>query len=126
MLSTYLKNKLINGVLRNTQYTVPTKVYLALYSSDPTVADSGAELSGGNYARIEVAFDAPTLGVTQNTSDLTFPTATSEWVTATHFGIKDALTSGNLLYFGELSASRKALAGHTILILDGQLTITME
>lgn len=49
-LSNYLENKLIDHVLRNTAYTPPATVYLALYTTDPTDADSGTEVSGGGTA----------------------------------------------------------------------------
>lgn len=45
-MSNYLENALINATLRNTSYTSPATVYLALYTSDPTDADSGTEVSG--------------------------------------------------------------------------------
>ncbi len=50
-MSNYLENALINATLRNTSYTSPTTVYVALYTSDPTDADSGTECSGTSYAR---------------------------------------------------------------------------
>ena len=42
-MSNYLENALINATLRNTGYTSPTTVYLALYTTDPTDADAGDE-----------------------------------------------------------------------------------
>ena len=50
-MSNYLENALVNAVLRNTSYTSPATVYLALYTSDPTDADAGTEVSGTSYAR---------------------------------------------------------------------------
>ena len=81
-MSNYLEAALVNGTLRNTQYVVPTTVYLALYSTDPTDADVGVEIAQGNYARQSVAFDAPTDGVTQNTADISFPVATARAIIA--------------------------------------------
>ncbi len=49
--SNYLENKVLDHVLRNTSYTSPTTVYVGLYTSDPTDAGSGTEVSGGSYAR---------------------------------------------------------------------------
>ncbi len=43
-MSNYLENALINVTLRATAYTAPTTVYLALYTSDPTDADTGTEV----------------------------------------------------------------------------------
>ena len=50
-MSNHLENALINAVLRNTSYTSPTTTYLALYTSDPTDADTGTEITGGSYVR---------------------------------------------------------------------------
>jgi hypothetical protein len=72
--SNYLENALINAVLRNTTYTSPATVYVSLYTSDPTDADSGTEVSGGSYARTAVTFGAPSNGVSTNSADVTFPT----------------------------------------------------
>ena len=77
--SNYLENALINAVLRNTSYTSPTTVYVSLYTTDPTDAGSGTEVSGGSYARIAVTFGAPSNGVSTNSADVTFPTCTSSW-----------------------------------------------
>ena len=63
--SNYLENALINAVLRNTSYTSPTTVYVSLYTTDPTDADSGTEVSGGLYARTAVTFGAPSNDVSK-------------------------------------------------------------
>lgn len=58
-MSNYLENALLNAVLRNTSYTSPSTVFVALYTSDPTDAGSGTEVSGGSYARKSVTFGSP-------------------------------------------------------------------
>ena len=125
-MSNYLEAALINGTLRNTQYTVPATVYLALYSTDPTDADAGTEIAEGNYARQAIAFTAPTNGVAPNTSDVSFPVATVNYAAAvTHIGIRDALTAGNLLYYGTLDNARTILIGDQLVVSAGQLTVTL-
>ena len=83
-ISDYLENKLIDHVLRGVTYTRPSKVYAALYKTNPTDADTGTEVSGGSYARQEVTFSAPVDGETSNASDILFPEATSDWGDITH------------------------------------------
>jgi len=63
-MSNYLENALINATLRNTTYTSVATVYVSLWTSDPTDAGSGTEVSGGSYARTAVTFGAPSNGVT--------------------------------------------------------------
>lgn len=112
--SNYLRQKVIDHVLRNTSLTSPTTVYAALYTTNPTAADTGTEVSGGGYARVAMTFSAPTAGgATDNSGVVTFPTATANWGTVTHFGIRDALTGGNLLYFAALTNPRTILNGDT-------------
>jgi len=89
-ISTYLEDALINATLRNTTYTSVATVYVSLWTSDPTDAGSGTEVSGGSYARTAVTFGAPSSGVSTNSADVTFPTATGSWGTVGWIGINDA------------------------------------
>lgn len=124
-MSNYLENAIINGVLRNTQYTVPTTVYLALYTTDPTDADSGTETTVGAYARQAITFGAPTNGVAANSADVTFPVITSGSQTITHIGIRDALTAGNLLFHGPLTTSRAVTTNNQLKFQTGQVSVTL-
>ena len=124
-MSNYLENALINATLRNTSYTSPTTVYVSLFTSDPTDAGTGTEVSGGSYARTAVTFGAPSNGVSTNSADVTFPTATGSWGTVTHIGIHDALTTGNLLYHTPLDASKTIGSGDIFKITTGNLSVTL-
>jgi len=123
--SNYLENALINAVLRNTSYTSPTTVYVALFTSDPTDAGSGTEVSGGSYSRTSVTFGAPSNGVTTSNADCTFPQATASWGTVTHIGLYDASTSGNLLFHTPLDTSKTIDSGDIFKIASGSLTVTL-
>ena len=123
--SDFLENALINAVLRNTAYTSPTTVYVALFTSDPTDANTGTEVSGGSYARQSATFDAPSNGVTQNTADIQFPAATASWGTVTHLGLYDASTSGNLLFHTDLDTNKTIDTGDVFKITAGNLTVTL-
>jgi len=124
-MSNYLENALINVTLRNTAYTTPTTVYLALYTSDPTDADVGTEVSGGSYARQAITFGAPSNGVTSNTAAIEFPQATGSWGTVAYIGIRDALTTGNLLYHSPLDASKTIATGDVFRVAIGSLSVTL-
>ena len=124
-ISNYLENALINVTLRATSYTAPTTVYVALYTTDPTDADTGTEVTGGSYARTAVTFAAPSNGVTTNSADVTFPTATGSWGTVTHIGIRDASTAGNLLYHTPLDTSKTVTSGDIFKISTGNLSVTL-
>jgi hypothetical protein len=124
-MSNYLENALVNATLRNTSYTSPSTVYLALYTSDPTDADSGTECSGTSYARQSITFGAPSNGVTTNSAAIEFPQAGGAWGTITHIGIRDASTSGNLLYHTPLDASKTIATGDVFRVAIGSLSVTL-
>ena len=123
--SNFLENALINATLRATTYTSPATVYVSLYTTDPTDADTGTEVSGGSYARTAVTFGAPSNGVTTNSADVTFPTATGSWGTVTHIGIHDASTAGNLLFHTILDNSKTIDTGDIFRISTGNLSVTL-
>ena len=123
--SNYLENALINAVLRNTSYTSPATVYVSLYTTDPTDADSGTEVSGGSYARTAVTMGAPSNGVSTNSADVTFPTCTVSWGTVSHIGIHDASTSGNLLFHTPLDTAKTIDSGDIFKIETGNLSVTL-
>ena len=123
--SNFLENALINATLRATTYTSPATVYVSLYTSDPTDADSGTEVSGGSYARTAVTFGAPSNGVSTNSADVTFPTATASWGTVSHIGIHDASTAGNLLFHTPLDTSKTIDSGDIFKITSGNLSVTL-
>jgi hypothetical protein len=124
-MSNFLENALINATLRNTTYTSVATVYVSLWTSDPTDAGSGTEVSGGSYARTAVTFAAPSNGVTTNSADVTFPTCTSAWGTVGWIGINDAATSGNLLYHSPLDTAKTIDSGDIFKISTGNLSVTL-
>jgi hypothetical protein len=124
-ISNYLENAIINATLRNTTYTSVATVYVSLWTTDPTDAGSGTEVSGGSYARTAVTFGAPSNGVTTNSADVTFPTATGSWGTVGWIGINDALSSGNLLYHTALDTSKTVTSGDIFKISTGNLSVTL-
>ena len=124
-MSNYLEDALINATLRATTYTSVATVYVSLWTSDPTDAGSGTEVSGGSYARTAVTFGAPSNGVTTNSADVTFPTATASWGVVGWIGINDAATSGNLLYHSPLDTSKTIDSGDIFKISTGNLSVTL-
>jgi hypothetical protein len=124
-MSNYLENALVNATLRNTSYTSPTTVYVALYTTDPTDADTGTEVSGNGYARQSVTFSAPSNGATSNSAAVEFPQATGSWGTVAYIGLRDASSGGNLLYHTALDASKTIATGDVFRISAGSLTVTL-
>lgn len=124
-MSNYLENALINATLRNTTYTSPATVYLGLYTTNPTDADTGTEVSGGSYVRQAITMGAPSNGVSTNTIAIEFPQATAAWGTVAYVGIRDSLTTGNLLYHTALDVSKAIDIGDIFKIAIGSLSVTL-
>jgi hypothetical protein len=119
--SDYLEVNMRKHLLRTGSFTKPTVLALALFVGDPTdTGAGGAEVTGGSYARVNLPpldanWSAPdsTGGVSQNQSDITFPSPTANWGTVTHFAIFDATSGGNMLFSGALGVARVINNGDT-------------
>lgn len=124
--STYLDNALLNAVLADTAYTSPATVYVALYTAAPGPSGGGTEVSnsGTAYARTACTFGAASGGSATNSAACIFPQATAAWGTITYFGIFDDPNTGNLLYYGALTAAKTINTGDQIQFAAGGLTIT--
>ena len=128
-LSTYLKGKLVDHVLRGSASTMPAGLYLALHTADPTIAGTVGELTTATYttyARQVVAFNAISTATTINTSTVTFPAFVGADQTVTHWSIKDAssLVTYNTLLFGALTAAKTLQATDVPSFPAGALQIT--
>ena len=126
--SNYLELKILEHTLGITSFTAPTTTYLALFTSDPTDAGSGTEVStsGTAYARQSISWNTPSSGSTTNSADVTFPQATGNYGTVTHIGIYDASSAGNLLYHGALSASKSVETNDTFIVEAGDLSVSLD
>lgn len=124
-MSNYLENKLLDAVLRNTSYTSPTTTYVGLYTTNPGEGNTGTEVTGGSYARKSATFNAPVDGVCTNSAAVEFDQATASWGTISHIGILDAITSGNLLFYTDITISKTIETGDIFKISAGQLSVTL-
>src|SRR3990167_4174500 len=129
--SDFLELELLDHVLGAAAYTAPATVYVALHTADPLDDGSGAEVSGGSYARVAVTnnatnWPAAASGAKAKGAAITFPEATASWGTVTHFGIWDAATVGNLLYHGSLTVSKAVTTGDTPSFAVGDIDITED
>jgi len=124
-MSNYLETKILDYVLRDTADWAPATVYLALHTADPAEDGSGAEVSGGSYARQACAFDAThaTGGNTANTSAESFTGMPA--CTVTHIGIWDHASAGNLLFYTDVTANKTVTSGDTISVAAGAVTVTL-
>ena len=103
------KQMVLNFLARNQSVAQPTQLYLALYSTNPTDADTGTEASYDGYQRQAVTFSAPQLtggaAVIQNSALIQFGVVPSASGSIAYAGLKTAQTDGDLVYYGSLAAT---------------------
>ena len=122
----YLERRLLHFIFKNNSLSFSTpgdSIYVGLATA-VSAAETGSvtEASFGGYARQQVAAaswttigaDSTDTQTAKNTSAIEFPAKTDSGnVTITHVIIADASSSGNILFVGELDAS-KTLAQNDI------------
>lgn len=124
----YLEDAVLDHVFGGTAYTAPTTLYVGLFTAAPSDTGGGTECSGGSYARksmpdMTISGTSPTQAT--NGAAVEFVTATGSWGTITHTGIFDASSSGNLLCWAALSASKVVASGDVIRFDAGDLDVTL-
>lgn len=140
-MSDYLENKLVDHIFRGRQMTAPTNLYVALFTTTPSDSGGGTEVSGGSYARTQVACSdtnwkgthgsadanpsSGTGGNTKNAIAITFPQATANWGTVYGFAIFDASSGGNMITYGSLSSSKTINSGDTATFAVDSLSFTL-
>ena len=122
----YLENKIMAYVFTGTAFSSPSgSLYLGLFTAAPGESGGGTEVSGNGYARKAVTMTTSGNAST-NSSAVEFDAATGSWGTITYVAVFDALTSGNMLAYGELTASKTITTGDVFRVPSGDLDITLE
>lgn len=132
--SNYLENKVLDHTLKNTAYTQPSNLYLALFKNNSGNAAANLEAniitdevsSGIGYVRKAITFSGAASGQTSNSANVVFDTATSAWGTVTHYAIMDAVSTGNVLYWGAFTTPRTVDAGNTMQVGATNLVISLD
>lgn len=139
-MSDYLENKLVDQLFRGQSAPTTTTLYVALLTAAPSDSGGGTEVAGGSYARVAVTsslanwagtqssgsttVSSGTGGQTSNNGAITFPTPSAGWGTVTHFGIYDAASGGNLLFWGSLTIAKTINQDDTVTFPAASLSIT--
>lgn len=109
--SDYLEDEILDLVLGDGAFSQPATVYVALFTVTPSDSGGGTECTGGSYARAAVTnnatnWPAASSGAKANGAAITFPSPTGDWGVVVAFGIFDASTNGNLLYWGAITPNK--------------------
>ena len=103
--------------------------YAGLFSTAPADDNSaGTELAGNGYARQAVTFGAPVtdtgnLRKISNTNNIQFGPALADWPQAVAFGVFNAQSSGNLLYWDVLPTPKTIQQGDFGQFAPGSLVV---
>jgi hypothetical protein len=107
MYATDYFETIILNLARGISATAPQTMYLALFLNNPADVGSGTEVSYSGYARQPITFSAPAPSgggmAVQNTETITFAKAEVDVGNATHVGVLDSLTGGNMYVYGPLT-----------------------
>lgn len=141
-MTDYLENKIIDWLFRGQTFTPPAGLHMGLLTAAPSDSAAGTEVSGNNYARVNLApsltnwagtqaaasttASTGTSGTTSNNSAINFPTPSATWGTVTHFAIYDASTAGNMLFYGALTTSKTINSGDTVSFAAAALTVQID
>jgi hypothetical protein len=118
--SNYLARKFVDLALGGQALSAPATVYFAAFSAPPDDSGSGTELAGNGYARVPItnnltnwpAASGALAAAKSNGTAIAFPTATANWASpVVAWGIFDASSSGNLLYWGHMIGTPYVFGG---------------
>ena len=126
-LSDYSEKLLLDWAMTTGSATRPTAWYVALYTAAPSDSGGGTEVSGSGYARQSVTFGAAATpgGTTSNTGAVSFTASGGAFGTVVAIGIFDAVSSGNLLWHGNITASKTVDDGDTLEFSIGNIDLTL-
>lgn len=128
-ISDYLRTALLNHAFDVATFVPPPAVWAALYTVPPTSAGGGTEVTASDYVRVQTTWSLASLGSIQNSAVINFPNnglTLSNWGVVNTLCLLDAPTTGNLLWFGPLSAPVQLQLGTSFeLAIDG-LTVTLS
>ena len=96
-----------------------------MFTGAPGETGGGTEVSGGGYTRKAIAFTTSG-ATTSNNAAVEFPTATGNYGTVTHVAVFDAASSGNMMAYATLSASKVIETGDVFRVPTGDLDITLN
>lgn len=141
-MSNYLENKVIDAIFRGQAFPTIANIYIGLFTVTPSDAGGGTEVVGNNYGRATVAAtlalwagtqsagsttaSSGTGGTTSNNGVVTFAVPSASWGTVVAFGLFDAISGGNLLFWGALSANKLIQSGDAVSIQIAQLQVQID
>jgi len=128
-VSDYLVHISLDFMFRNGSLPIPS-MYVGFCDGTPIDSDTGItipELSGDNYSRVLFSdWSDASDGAIDNSSEIVFPTPSSDWNLITHSVICDAPILGNLLLYGPALPNQIAPAGEAVKYQAEEYIVTLD
>lgn len=137
-MTNYLEEILLNHMFRTATFSKPTVIACGLATAVANYETGSLTevANSGSYARttlnpLDANWSDPsagTQGETDNSSAITFPTATGSWGTVTATFLADNATygAGNIWYIGDLDASKTVDTSDTVSFAVGAFNVQMN
>lgn len=137
-ITNYAANGFLDRMFRNQAFTVSAN-YVALVTATPGDTSTGSSItepSGNNYSRKQIntvggaspawsAVTGTSPTTLANNQTVTMATPSGSWGTITHMVICDASTTGNALFYGDVTDNAVAASDVVSFASAGGITITM-
>jgi hypothetical protein len=132
---TFLAKSLLNLWFGGTAYTFPGTMYMGLWNVDPAypAGTGGTEVTGTGYGRATLAASTTTFPATTTSTisnnvsiPLTAFSAGGTWTQAISVILHDAVTAGNMLFWGDLAAPKTLTNGDTLSFGIGNFSVTLN
>lgn len=125
-LSNYAEDTILEHIVGKNPMPMPT-VSVALYTTAPTDADAGVEVSGGGYARIPTTgtdWRDALNGVVSNDVPFEWQPATASWGSVVAVALVDE--ADNILVYGTTNQAKTIEAGDTYRISPQNLRLELD
>lgn len=129
---TYWANHGLDLILGAVAFSAPATIYAAMYTVTPPAGGGGTEATAGGYVRTGLTnnltnWPAASGGVKANGAAYAWAAASADWSSGTNMAgaaLLDAATSGNELYFGDLTVPKPVKNGDTAQFAIGAISVT--
>lgn len=133
-VSTYYQNLIMNHLFDNGASGYQALLWVALCETQPVIGDSditAREADYSGYARTSISaatgFTIATVGESVSAVAITFPVSGDTTTTVYSFwAICDAITTGNMLVFGDITSPTAVDDTEVPIISAGAMTITLS
>lgn len=121
-ITDYAENKMLDAVFNGVAFSVPN-TYIKLHIGDP--GEAGTANAAAHTTRVLAGWSTAVSGAVSNDNIVTFtPLAANEVIS--YVSVWDALTNGNAIWYGPLTAPQSVNSGGTLNFAIGAISITLE